>query len=118
MENVPDGRKSRPEMHDDGMAGLAEEMVRHHEAPMPSARRTKTPVFPVIIFRRLAAGVGIGSILGLLLGTLLFHGVVTIPQAEELYSMDPVGFHLFWAFQGIVAGMVCFGVWGIITVPD
>ncbi len=119
MNNTPDGQEALvPYPPLGGMTGLAEEMMRHHRDPMPGARYKPEAVFPRILFHRLAAGVCIGSILGLLLGILLYQGVITIPQAEELYSMGSVTFCCFWAFKGITVGMVCFGVWGIVAVPD
>ena len=105
------GKKSSP------MQQLSQEEIAHHTRPAPRAQPPEIDPFPPGIWIGLWRGIAGGALLGLIIGNLLFQGVIQIEGIEGLFSMTPFTFHAFWVFAGAAAGLFVGGLIGIVTAP-
>lgn len=99
-----------------GMVEMARENVQMHLAPVPMASDPEIPPFPRALLWGAGGGIAIGALVGLIFGLLLVNGAVVVPGWEQLYSMTPGTFVVFWTGMGGAAGLVLFGVLSVLLV--
>jgi hypothetical protein len=98
------------------MVEMARENVRMHLAPVSMASDPEVPPFPRAVLLGAGGGVAIGALGGLIFGLLLVNGAVVVPGWEQLYSMTPGTFVVFWTGIGGAAGLLLFGVLSVLLV--
>lgn len=98
-----------------GMVDLAREVEQHHLQPAPEATSPVPEPFPALVNWGLWLGVLFGAVLGLLFGVLLDKGVLVFEGWDNLFSMAPLAFHVFWVVTGIALGVVVGGIGTILA---
>jgi hypothetical protein len=98
---------------DDSMVTMARENERFHLASAPGASHPLPNPFPPMLFWGLAGGMVSGSVVGLVFGLLLLNRTLVFANWEQLYSMTPGTFGMFWTGIGIAVGAL---VGGLVTI--
>ena len=111
----PVGREPR-DGRGDGMVEMAGENVKMHLAPSPLATAPEVAPFPRSVLVGAGGGLVVGALVGLSFGLLLLDGTVVIPGWEQLYSMTPGTFAVFWMGIGAAAGLLLIGVVSLLVI--
>jgi hypothetical protein len=98
----------------DGMTSVARELKEHYLQPMPEAAEPAPQPFPPPVNWGLGLGILLGAVLGLVAGMLLFNGTIALQRWDNMYSMAPLAFHVFWVVIGIALGVVIVGIGAIL----
>lgn len=101
------------------MVPLAEEVERAHLTVVRGAVAPEPDPFPPSVVRGLWLGIAFGALAGLVIGSLLFEQVFTVPGWEGLFSMGPFTFLFFSTMIGAAAGILVGGIGAILVAsPD
>jgi hypothetical protein len=117
QKEADSARMKEAQMKGEGMKSMREisaQVARHHLEPTPMAGLPEPDSFPAPVMHALGLGALGGLALGMLWSLLLLNHVVDINGWDNLYSMTPFTFSVFWAVMGAALSGLVVGVIGIL----